>query len=109
MQELAHDYPLPDVILQHRSLAKLKSTYTDKLPRMINPDTGRVHTSYQQAVAATGRLSSTEPNLQNIPIRTPEGRVRQAFVAEEGFTVVAIDYSQIEPESWRIYRKMPRC
>ncbi|MAF75266.1 MAG: DNA polymerase I [Idiomarinaceae bacterium] len=97
LQELAHDYPLPDVILQHRSLAKLKSTYTDKLPRMINPDTGRVHTSYQQAVAATGRLSSTEPNLQNIPIRTPEGRrVRQAFVAEEGFTVVAIDYSQIE-------------
>ncbi|MEC8924970.1 MAG: DNA polymerase I, partial [Pseudomonadota bacterium] len=97
LQELAHDYSLPDVILQHRSLAKLKSTYTDKLPRMINPDTGRVHTSYQQAVAATGRLSSTEPNLQNIPIRTPEGRrVRQAFVAEEGFTVVAIDYSQIE-------------
>ncbi len=97
LQELAHDYPLPDVILQHRSLAKLKSTYTDKLPRMISPDTGRVHTSYQQAVAATGRLSSTEPNLQNIPIRTPEGRrVRQAFVAEEGFTVVAIDYSQIE-------------
>ncbi len=97
LQELAHDYPLPDVILQHRSLAKLKSTYTDKLPRMINADTGRVHTSYQQAVAATGRLSSTEPNLQNIPIRTPEGRrVRQAFIAEEGFTVVAIDYSQIE-------------
>lgn len=97
LQELAHDYPLPDVILKHRSLAKLKSTYTDKLPRMINPATGRVHTSYQQAVAATGRLSSTEPNLQNIPIRTEEGRrVRQAFVPEQGFKIVAIDYSQIE-------------
>lgn len=97
LHELAHDYPLPDVILKHRSLSKLKSTYTDKLPRMINPTTGRVHTSYQQAVAATGRLSSTEPNLQNIPIRTEEGRrVRQAFIAEPGFKVVAIDYSQIE-------------
>jgi len=88
---------LPDVILQHRSLSKLKSTYTDKLPKMINPDTGRVHTSYQQAVAATGRLSSTDPNLQNIPIRTAEGRrVRQAFVPEDGYKIVAIDYSQIE-------------
>ncbi|MDV6316484.1 DNA polymerase I [Idiomarina sp. HP20-50] len=97
LQELAHDYPLPDVILQHRSLSKLKSTYTDKLPKMINPDTGRVHTSYQQAVTATGRLSSTDPNLQNIPIRTAEGRrVRQAFVPEQGYKIVAIDYSQIE-------------
>ena len=97
LHELAHDYPLPDVILQHRSLSKLKSTYTDKLPKMINPDTGRVHTSYQQAVAATGRLSSTDPNLQNIPIRTAEGRrVRQAFVPEGGYKIVAIDYSQIE-------------
>ena len=97
LHELAHDYPLPDVILQHRSLSKLKSTYTDKLPKMINPDTGRVHTSYQQAVAATGRLSSTDPNLQNIPIRTAEGRrVRQAFVPEDGYKIVAIDYSQIE-------------
>ncbi|MTJ01772.1 DNA polymerase I [Idiomarina piscisalsi] len=97
LHELAHDYPLPDVILQHRSLSKLKSTYTDKLPKMINPETGRVHTSYQQAVAATGRLSSTDPNLQNIPIRTAEGRrVRQAFVPEDGYKIVAIDYSQIE-------------
>ncbi|WP_417447737.1 DNA polymerase I [Idiomarina abyssalis] len=97
LHELAHDYPLPDVILQHRSLSKLKSTYTDKLPKMINPDTGRVHTSYQQAVTATGRLSSTDPNLQNIPIRTAEGRrVRQAFVPEQGYKIVAIDYSQIE-------------
>jgi DNA polymerase-1 len=97
LHELAHNYPLPDVILQHRSLSKLKSTYTDKLPKMINPDTGRVHTSYQQAVAATGRLSSTDPNLQNIPIRTAEGRrVRQAFVPEDGYKIVAIDYSQIE-------------
>lgn len=97
LHELAHDYPLPDIILSHRSLSKLKSTYTDKLPKMINPQTGRVHTSYQQAVAATGRLSSTDPNLQNIPIRTEQGRkVRQAFIAEQGYKVVAIDYSQIE-------------
>lgn len=97
LHELAHDYPLPDVILQHRSLSKLKSTYTDKLPKMMNAETGRVHTSYQQAVAATGRLSSTEPNLQNIPIRTAEGRrVRQAFVPADGYKLVAIDYSQIE-------------
>lgn len=97
LHELAHDYPLPDVILQHRGLSKLKSTYTDKLPKMINPNTGRVHTSYQQAVTATGRLSSTDPNLQNIPIRTAEGRrVRQAFIPEQGYKIVAIDYSQIE-------------
>ncbi|EKE83392.1 DNA polymerase I [Idiomarina xiamenensis] len=97
LQELAHDYPLPEVILQHRSMSKLKSTYTDKLPKMVNPRTQRIHTSYQQAVAATGRLSSTEPNLQNIPIRTEEGRrVRQAFVAADGYKIVAIDYSQIE-------------
>ncbi|MGM0481063.1 MAG: DNA polymerase I [Pseudomonadota bacterium] len=97
LHELAHDYPLPDVILKHRSMSKLKSTYTDKLPKMINRATGRVHTSYQQAVAATGRLSSTDPNLQNIPIRTEQGRrVRQAFVPQAGYKMVAIDYSQIE-------------
>jgi DNA polymerase-1 len=97
LQELAHDYPLPNVILEHRGLAKLKSTYADKLPEMINPKTGRVHTSYHQAVAATGRLSSSDPNLQNIPIRTAEGRrIRQAFIAEAGHKIVSADYSQIE-------------
>lgn len=97
LQELALDYPLPDLILRHRGLAKLKSTYTDKLPRMINSQTGRIHTSYHQAVTATGRLSSTDPNLQNIPVRNEAGRrVRQAFVAPEGYKIVAIDYSQIE-------------
>ncbi|EHU5190511.1 DNA polymerase I [Vibrio parahaemolyticus] len=97
LQELALDYPLPKLILEYRGLAKLKSTYTDKLPKMINPSTGRVHTSYHQAVTATGRLSSTEPNLQNIPIRNEEGRrIRQAFVAPAGYKVLAVDYSQIE-------------
>lgn len=97
LQELALDYPLPEVLIEHRVLSKLKSTYTDKLPRMINPETGRVHTSYHQAVTATGRLSSSDPNLQNIPIRTAEGRrIRQAFVAPEGYRIVAADYSQIE-------------
>jgi DNA polymerase-1 len=97
LQELAHDYVLPKLILESRSLSKLKSTYTDKLPEMINPDSGRVHTSYQQAVAATGRLSSTEPNLQNIPIRNEEGRrIRRAFIAPKGYVIVAADYSQIE-------------
>jgi len=97
LQELALDYPLPRLILEHRSMSKLKSTYTDKLPMMINPHSGRVHTSYQQAVAATGRLSSSEPNLQNIPVRTAEGRrIRQAFIASEGCRIVAADYSQIE-------------
>jgi len=97
LQELAHDYELPKAILEYRSLTKLKSTYTDKLPLMINPKTGRVHTSYHQAVTATGRLSSTEPNLQNIPIRSKEGkRIRQAFIAPTGYKIVAIDYSQIE-------------
>jgi len=97
LQELAEEYALPKLILETRGLAKLKSTYTDKLPEMINPDTGRVHTSYHQAVAATGRLSSSEPNLQNIPIRSEEGRrIRQAFIAEPGYKVVAADYSQIE-------------
>lgn len=97
LQELAYDYPLPKLILEHRSLSKLKSTYTDKLPLMICPKTGRVHTSYHQAVTATGRLSSTDPNLQNIPVRTEEGRrIRQAFVAEPGFKILAADYSQIE-------------
>jgi DNA polymerase-1 len=95
--ELALDYPLPKVLLEYRSLSKLKSTYTDKLPEMINPTTGRVHTSYHQAVTATGRLSSSDPNLQNIPIRTEEGRrIRQAFIAPEGCRIVAADYSQIE-------------
>tara|TARA_Y100001956_G_scaffold75001_1_gene82562 strand:+ start:365 stop:3160 length:2796 start_codon:yes stop_codon:yes gene_type:complete len=97
LQELALDYPLPKLILEYRGLAKLKSTYTDKLPKMINPETGRVHTSYHQAVTATGRLSSTDPNLQNIPIRNDEGRrIRQAFVAPHGFKIMAVDYSQIE-------------
>ncbi|NNJ72523.1 MAG: DNA polymerase I, partial [Enterobacterales bacterium] len=97
LQQLAVDYELPAMILNYRSLTKLKSTYTDKLPKMIHPTTGRVHTSYHQAVTATGRLSSTEPNLQNIPIRTAQGRkVRQAFVPEDGYKMVAIDYSQIE-------------
>ncbi len=95
--ELALDYPLPKLLLEYRSLSKLKSTYTDKLPEMINPVTGRIHTSYHQAVAATGRLSSSDPNLQNIPIRTEEGRrIRQAFIAPEGRRIVAADYSQIE-------------
>ncbi len=97
LQELAHEYELPRLILDHRSLSKLKSTYTDRLPQQMNQSTGRVHTSYHQAVAATGRLSSSEPNLQNIPIRTAEGRrIRQAFIADAGNVLVAADYSQIE-------------
>ena len=97
LEELALDYPLPKVILQYRGLAKLKSTYTDKLPLMINPKTGRVHTSYHQAVTATGRLSSTDPNLQNIPVRNEEGRrIRQAFIAPDDYVIMSADYSQIE-------------
>ena len=97
LQELAVDYELPSLILKYRSLSKLKSTYTDKLPEQINPRTRRVHTSYHQAVAATGRLSSSDPNLQNIPIRTPLGRrIREAFIAPEGYLIMACDYSQIE-------------
>jgi DNA polymerase-1 len=97
LAELALDYPLPKLLLEYRSLSKLKSTYTDKLPEMINPTTGRIHTSYHQAVTATGRLSSSDPNLQNIPIRTEEGRrIRQAFIAPDGHRIVAADYSQIE-------------
>lgn len=97
LQELADEYELPQVILEYRTVSKLKSTYTDKLPEQISPDTGRVHTSYHQAVTATGRLSSTDPNLQNIPIRTAEGRrIRQAFIAPTGFVLLAADYSQIE-------------
>lgn len=97
MEELAFSHELPKVLVEHRGLSKLKSTYTDKLPQMVNLQTGRVHTSYHQAVTATGRLSSSDPNLQNIPIRNEEGRrIRQAFIAREGFTVVAADYSQIE-------------
>jgi len=97
LQELAADYPLPGKLLEHRSLSKLKGTYTDKLPLMVNPETGRVHTTYSQAVAVTGRLSSNDPNLQNIPIRTAEGRrIREAFIAPEGAVILSADYSQIE-------------
>ncbi len=97
LQELAMDYPLPKLILDHRGLSKLKSTYTDKLPGQINTRTGRVHTSYHQAIASTGRLSSSDPNLQNIPVRSEEGRrIRQAFIAPEGYQILAADYSQIE-------------
>jgi DNA polymerase-1 len=97
LAELALDYPLPRLILEHRSMSKLKSTYTDRLPEQVDPDTGRVHTSYHQAVAATGRLSSSDPNLQNIPVRTEEGRrIRQAFIAPPGCKLLAADYSQIE-------------
>ncbi|MDG2940109.1 DNA polymerase I [Bisgaard Taxon 10/6] len=97
LEELAFEHELPKLLVEHRGLAKLKSTYTDKLPQMINPYTGRVHTSYHQAVTATGRLSSTDPNLQNIPIRNEEGRrIRQAFIARDGYKIIAADYSQIE-------------
>jgi len=97
LEKLALDYPLPKTLLEYRALAKLKSTYTDKLPRMVNPDTGRVHTNYGQATAVTGRLASTDPNLQNIPVRTAEGRrIREAFVAPAGGVIVSADYSQIE-------------
>jgi DNA polymerase-1 len=97
LAQLAQDYPLPKCLLEWRGLSKLKSTYTDKLPRMVDPQTGRVHTTFSQAVAVTGRLASSEPNLQNIPIRTPEGRrIRQAFVAPPGHLLVSADYSQIE-------------
>ncbi|HDR8856848.1 TPA: DNA polymerase I [Burkholderia territorii] len=97
LQKLAEDYPLPKLLLEHRGLSKLKSTYTDKLPRMVNPVTGRVHTNYAQAVAVTGRLASNDPNLQNIPVRTAEGRrIREAFIASPGHRIVSADYSQIE-------------
>jgi DNA polymerase-1 len=97
LQELALDYPLPKILLEHRGLAKLKSTYTDKLPQMVDAQTGRVHTSYAQAVAVTGRLASSDPNLQNIPVRTPEGRrIREAFIAPHGSRIMSADYSQIE-------------
>jgi DNA polymerase-1 len=97
LQELALDYPLPKLLLEYRGMAKLKSTYTDKLPKMVNRNTGRVHTSYSQAVAVTGRLASSDPNLQNIPVRTAEGRrIREAFIAPEGSRIVSADYSQIE-------------
>jgi len=97
LERLAADYPLPKTLLEYRALTKLKSTYTDKLPRMVNPSTGRVHTNYAQATAVTGRLASTDPNLQNIPVRTPEGRrIREAFIAPAGCVIVSADYSQIE-------------
>ena len=97
LTELAADYPLPKVLLEHRALSKLKSTYTDKLPQMVNPRTGRVHTTFSQATAVTGRLASSDPNLQNIPVRTPEGRrIREAFIAPPGHVIVSADYSQIE-------------
>ncbi len=97
LQKLAEDYPLPKILLEYRGMSKLKSTYTDKLPKMVNPKTGRVHTNYAQAVAITGRLSSNEPNLQNIPVRTSEGRrIREAFIAPPGSVIVSADYSQIE-------------
>jgi DNA polymerase-1 len=97
LAELALDYPLPKLLLEYRSLAKLKSTYTDKLPRMVDPNTGRVHTTYSQATAVTGRLASNDPNLQNIPIRTPQGRrIREAFIAPPGSKIISADYSQIE-------------
>jgi DNA polymerase-1 len=97
LAELAADYPLPKLLLEYRALAKLKSTYTDKLPRMVDARTGRVHTTYSQAVAVTGRLASNDPNLQNIPIRTPQGRrIREAFIAPQGWQIVSADYSQIE-------------
>ena len=97
LQKLAEDYPLPKLVLEYRGLAKLKSTYTDKLPKMIHPETGRVHTNYAQAVAVTGRLASNDPNLQNIPVRTAEGRrIREAFIAAPGHHIVSADYSQIE-------------
>ena len=97
LSQLAADYPLPKILLEHRALSKLKSTYTDKLPQMVNPHTGRVHTTFSQATAVTGRLASTDPNLQNIPVRTAEGRrIREAFIAPPGSVIVSADYSQIE-------------
>ena len=97
LQKLALDYPLPQILLNYRSLAKLKSTYTDKLPRMVDSKTGRVHTNYAQSVAVTGRFTSNEPNLQNIPVRTAEGRrIREAFIAPSGHSIISADYSQIE-------------
>ena len=101
LQELALDYPLPKLLIEHRSLSKLKGTYTDRLPGDCDPADGRVHTSFHQAVTSTGRLSSSDPNLQNIPIRTEEGRrIRKAFIAPDGWSVMAADYSQIELEDY---------
>ena len=97
LEKLAEDFPLPKIILDYRGMSKLKTTYTDKLPRMVNPETGRVHTNYAQAVAVTGRLASNDPNLQNIPIRSEEGRrIREAFIASPGNKIISADYSQIE-------------
>ena len=110
MQELAQDYPLPRLILEHRSLSKLKSTYTDKLPQQVYPETGRVHTSYHQAVAATGRLSSSDPNLQNIPVRTEEGRrIRQAFMAGRAGYCWRLIIRRSNCASWRTCHRTRAC
>jgi hypothetical protein len=109
LTQLAADYPLPKILLEHRALSKLKSTYTDKLPQMVNPQTGRVHTTFSQATAVTGRLASADPNLQNIPVRTTEGRrIREAFVAPAGSVIVSADYSQIELRIMAHCRRIPR-
>src|SRR3546814_13821454 len=106
LEAIAEDHPLPRLILDFRGLAKLRSTYTDKLPEMVNPETGRVHTSYHQAGAATGRLASSDPNLQNIPIRTEDGRrIRKAFIAPPGHRILACDYSQM---TLRIQAHLPQ-
>nr|VUD29416.1 DNA polymerase I [Raoultella sp. NCTC 9187] len=110
LEELALDYPLPKVILEYRGLAKLKSTYTDKLPLMINPKTGRVHTSYHQAVTATGRLSSTDPNLQNIPVRNEEGRrIRQALLLRRIISSSLPTTRRLNCASWPIYLVIMAC
>lgn len=110
LQKLAEDYPLPKLLLDFRGLAKLKSTYTDKLPKMVNPQTGRVHTTYGQATAVTGRLASTDPNLQNIPVRTEEGRrIREAFVAPAGSVIVSADYCRSSCASWPTCPRTKAC
>lgn len=107
LEELAYEHALPKILVEHRGLSKLKSTYTDKLPLMVNKDTGRVHTSYHQAVTATGRLSSSDPNLQNIPIRNEEGRrIRQAFIAPEGYQIILRTIPKLNCESWLTYHKI---
>jgi DNA polymerase-1 len=110
LQKLAEDYPLPKLVLEYRGLAKLKSTYTDKLPKMIHPETGRVHTNYAQAVAVTGRLASNDPNLQNIPVRTAEGRrIREAFIAAPGHHMCRRITRRLNCASWRIFPATRIC